>query len=272
MNNQFEPDAGTGPGGGAPSEHRGQSPVLEVRQLCKAFGHIQALQEVDVQVFAGEVVALVGDNGAGKSTLIGCITGALQPDSGEIRIDGRPIPRHDPTTIREMGIETVYQALALAPDLEVATSMFLGREKLRPGLLGRLGFIDRTAMRREADLALKQLAVSIPAISNPVSTLSGGQRQAVAIARAVKWGRRLILLDEPTAALGVSQAKIVLETVRRVSAAGTPVVWIGHNLAHVFEVSDRIVVLRLGRVVANAKRCDVSADEVVGFITGGRTQ
>jgi simple sugar transport system ATP-binding protein len=244
------------------------APLLEVRGLSKAFGHVEALRDVDLLVEAGTVVGVVGDNGAGKSTLVGCLSGVLYPDWGEILLDGEPIELSDPLDARLHGIETVYQDLALANDLEAALNIFLGRELKRSGFLGRLGFVDRRAMRKEAAATLHHLGIPLPGLSKPVSYLSGGQRQGVAIARAARWATRMIFMDEPTAALGVRQSAIVLDMIRRVRDRGIAVMLISHNLHDVFAVADRIVVLRLGEVVASVRRDETNPDEIVKAITG----
>lgn len=243
-------------------------PTVEVRQLSKSFGRVRALVGVDLRVFSGEIVALVGDNGAGKSTLVGCVSGTLTSDAGEILHDGQPADAQRADAARSWGIETVYQDLALANELEPALNVFLGRELLLPGLLGWLGYMDRRKMRQETKALLEEFGVSLDGTTRPVSYLSGGQRQAVALARASRWVKRLMILDEPTAALGIRQRQIVLEMVRRVSESGKAVLLISHNLDDVFAVAHRIVVLRRGRLAGEfqAGACDV--DDVVGAITG----
>jgi simple sugar transport system ATP-binding protein len=243
-------------------------PTLEVRDIVKWFGHVEALRGVSLQVFPGEVVGLVGDNGAGKSTLVGCISGVVRPDAGTLRLGGEEVVLGSPLDAHAHGIETVYQDLALAFDLDPAENIFLGRELAKRSLLGRLDVLDRPAMRQQAREALAGIGITLPSLRRPTSSLSGGQRQAVAIARAVKWARRLIVMDEPTAALGVAQSAIVLDTIRRVRALGTPVVLISHNLHDVFAVTDRIVVLRLGAVAGVFETARTTQDEVVATITG----
>lgn len=244
-------------------------PVLEVRDLTKSFGAIQALRGVSLSVRAGETVALVGDNGAGKSTLVKCIAGVHQPDGGEMLLDGAPLEVADPKASRESGIETVYQDLALVEELDVAGNFFLGRELYRGGPLGRaIGLLDLREMRRQSQAALDEIHVRIPDISKPVAKMSGGQRQGVAIGRAVFWGRRLLILDEPTAALGVDQSEEVLMTVERLSERGLAVLIISHNMQNVMRVADRVVVLRQGRRVADLETSATNSQEVVGYITG----
>jgi simple sugar transport system ATP-binding protein len=243
-------------------------PLLEARAVVKRFGHVQALQSADFTASAGEVVALIGDNGAGKSTLVGVLSGVLAPDGGEIRIDGVPVRFGGPQDARRHGLETVYQDLSLAQDLDAPANLYLGRELLRGGLLGKLGVLDRPAMRREAVRAFAELGVTLKDPAAPVAALSGGQRQSVAVARAVAFANRVIFLDEPTAALGVVQRARVLETVRRVADRGICVVLISHNMPEVLSVADRVEVLRLGRRVASLRAADTSIEELVGAMTG----
>jgi simple sugar transport system ATP-binding protein len=244
------------------------TPVLEARGIVKSFGKVAALRGADFEVHPQEVVALVGDNGAGKSTLVKALAGVLQPDAGEILFEGRPVQIHSPHDARDLGIETVYQDLALASDLDPAGNLFLGREVMRPGLLGRLGFIDKGAMRRQGDAAFEQLSVAIQDTAAPVATMSGGQRQGIAVSRAVMWASKVVFMDEPTAALGVVQTRNVLDLIRRVRDQGLSVVLISHNMPEVFEVADRIEVLRLGERVAQFRRSDVSMEDIVGAMTG----
>ena len=245
------------------------TPVLEVRDLTKSFGAIQALRGVSLSVHAGETVALVGDNGAGKSTLVKCISGVHRPDGGEMLLDGEPLEAADPKASRERGIETVYQDLALVEELDVAGNFFLGREMFRGGALGRaIGLLDLKEMRRRSQEALDEIHVRIPDISKPVAKMSGGQRQGVAIGRAVFWGRRLLILDEPTAALGVDQSAEVLMTVERLRERGLAVLIISHNMQNVMRVADRVVVLRQGLRVADLPKSETDAQQIVGYITG----
>jgi simple sugar transport system ATP-binding protein len=247
-------------------------PLLEARDIVKSFGRVRALRGANFSVDRAEVVALVGDNGAGKSTLIKCLAGVEQPDSGEILFEGRPVTISAPTEARELGIETVYQDLALASDLDPAGNLFLGREIRRRGVLGRLGFLDKAAMHRRADEAFETLGVGLQDSSAPVANMSGGQRQGVAVSRAVTWASKVVFMDEPTAALGVVQTRHVLDLIGRVREQGIAVVLISHNLPEVFEVADRIEVLRLGERVAQFKRSDVTMEDVVGAMTGALTQ
>jgi len=242
--------------------------LLEARRLVKRFGHVEALRGANLTVRRNEIVALVGDNGAGKSTLIKILSGTLHPDEGEILFEGEPVTIGSPLAARELGLETVYQDLALAPELDPAANLFLGRELLRPGALGLFGFLDNGAMRRKADEAFASLGVALQNTSVSVANLSGGQRQGVAVGRAVTWASRVVFMDEPTAALGVVQSRNVLELTRKVRDAGISVVLISHNLPQVFEVADRIEVLRLGRRVARFAASETTMDEVVAAMTG----
>jgi simple sugar transport system ATP-binding protein len=242
--------------------------LLSAKGIVKSYGHVRALQGADFDVFPGEVAALVGDNGAGKSTLIKILSGTVQPDGGEIWFDGSTLTIESPVAARHLGLETVYQDLALAADLDPAANLFLGREIRRPGLRGRLGFIDKRAMRERAKEAFATLGIGLQDIDVEVAMLSGGQRQAVAVSRAVTWASRVIFMDEPTAALGVVQAHRVLELIRRLRGSGMSVVLISHNLPQVFEVADRIQVLRLGRRVAAFRSNQTTMEQVVGAMTG----
>jgi simple sugar transport system ATP-binding protein len=246
-------------------------PVLEARQIVKRFGRVQALRGANLTVYPEEVVALVGDNGAGKSTLVKTMVGVHPPDDGEILFEGKPVTVNTPHDARDLGIETVYQDLALAAEVDPAANMFLGREILRPGLLGKLGFLDKQAMRRRSDEAFRTLGVRIQDTSARVANMSGGQRQGIAISRAVTWASKIVFMDEPTAALGVVQTRNVLDHIRRVREQGLSVVLISHNMPEVFEVADRIEVLRLGERVARLKPKDVSMEDVVAAMTGALT-
>jgi D-xylose transport system ATP-binding protein len=241
------------------------APLLELRDVSKRFGAVQALTDVDFQAPAGKVTALVGDNGAGKSTLIKTIAGINPMDSGEYLFDGRSVHVSSPQAATALGIATVYQDLALCDNLDVVANLYLGREEL-----GGARLLDETDMEQEASKVLKRLAVRIPSVRTQVASLSGGQRQSVAIARSMLGEPRMVILDEPTAALGVAQTAQVIELIRRLREQGLAVVVISHNLADVFEVADIIVVLRLGRQVGvlDAKR--TNSDEVVAAITGAK--
>lgn len=243
-------------------------PLLETRGITKRYGHVEALRGADFTVYPGEVVALLGDNGAGKSTLVKAITGTIQPDDGQILFDGRPVQMTSPLDARTLGIETVFQDLALVPDMDPAGNLFLGRELLRPGLLGRLGMLDRRAMHDRTVEAFTRLGVNIQDAQAKVIGMSGGQRQGVAVARAMVWASKMVLMDEPTAALGVVQSRHVNDLILRVRDQGVAVVLVSHNMQHVFEVADRIEVLRLGQRVAARRKADTSIEEVVADMTG----
>ena len=241
------------------------TPLLEIRDLSKTFGSVQALTDVDFEVRSGEVMALVGDNGAGKSTLIKCIAGIHGYDSGEIVFDGQPVTIHGPKDAAKLGIEVVYQDLALCDNLDVVQNMFLGREEL-----SSLRRLDETLMEKRATDTLASLSVTtIRSVRQTVASLSGGQRQSVAVAKAVMWNSKVVILDEPTAALGVAQTRQVLDLVRRLGEQGLAVVLISHNLHDIFEVADTITVLRLGQNVAEYKRTEVTQTQVVEAITAG---
>jgi simple sugar transport system ATP-binding protein len=233
---------------------------------------VRALRGANFTVLPGEVVALVGDNGAGKSTLVKTLAGVHRPDEGEIRFDGKPVEIGSPLEARALGIETVYQDLALAADLDPAANLFMGREVLRGGLLGKLGFLDKREMHRRAAEAFNTLGIGLQDSTAPVATMSGGQRQGVAVSRAVTWASKVVFMDEPTAALGVVQTRHVLDLIKSVRDQGLSVVLISHNMPEVFEVADRIEVLRLGERVAQLKRQDVTMEDVVGAMTGAITQ
>ena len=245
-----------------------REPLLRASGIQKRFGPVHALNDVDFDVWPDEIVALIGDNGAGKSTLINVLTGVLPHDAGTITFDGRRVTLSSPQQARDLGIETVYQDLAIAPHLDAVANIFLGREYRRGGLLGALGFLDRERMQRETEAQLADLRVRVPGLHRRLVTLSGGQRQGVAVARAVMWASKVVIMDEPTAALGVAQTTTVLDLMRRVRGAGIPVVFISHNMPHVFAVADRIVVLRLGRTVAELDPKTATIDEAVAAMTG----
>jgi ABC-type sugar transport system ATPase subunit len=243
-------------------------PVLEARGINKHFGPVQALRNVDLSVFPGEVVALIGDNGAGKSTLINVLTGVLPLESGEIVFSGEQVRFSSPQEARAHGIETVYQDLAVAPHLDAVANIFLGRERRQSGLLGTAGFLDNRRMRKETDEQLSRLKVRVPDLERRLVTLSGGQRQGVAVARAVMWASKVVIMDEPTAALGVAQTAKVLDLIRQVRDTGIPVVFISHNMPNVFQVADRIVVLRLGQVVTELDPKSATVEDAVAAMTG----
>ncbi|MFI1913750.1 ATP-binding cassette domain-containing protein [Nocardia sp. NPDC020380] len=242
--------------------------VLEAEGLVKHYGGVEALRGANFRVFAGEVVALIGDNGAGKSTLVKCLSGAEQPDGGRILLDGNPVRMSTPTAARRLGVETVYQDLAVAPDLDPSANLFLGRELFRYGVLGRIGMLDRKSMRTQAAEHFQRLGVVLPRADVPIGSLSGGQRQTVAVARAVMWASKVVFMDEPTAALGVVQRERVLEVIGRVRDQGIAVVLISHNMPEVLAVADRIEVLRLGRRVARFTAADATLEQLVGAMTG----
>jgi D-xylose transport system ATP-binding protein len=241
-------------------------PILQLNAVSKSFGAVQVLHDVDFTVRAGEVTALVGDNGAGKSTLVKCVAGIHPIDGGEILFDGTPVTINAPTDAAALGIEVVYQDLALADNLDIVQNMFLGRER------GRRWLLDEADMEQAARDTLASLSVrTVTSVRMPVASLSGGQRQTVAIAKAVLWDSKVVLLDEPTAALGVAQTRQVLDLVRRLAEQGLGVVLISHNMADVFEVSDRVACLYLGRMVAQVPTKEVSHGQVVELITAGRS-
>jgi fructose transport system ATP-binding protein len=245
-------------------------PILSARGLVKRFGRVTALDHADFDLLPGEILAVIGDNGAGKSTLIKAISGAVVPDQGEIRLDGRPVHFRSPMDARAAGIETVYQHLALSPALSIADNLFLGRERRKPGLLGTLfRLLDRTGMEREARRHLNALGLlTIQNIRQAVETLSGGQRQGVAVVRATAFGSRVVIMDEPTAALGVKESRKVLELMLDVKKRGLPIVLISHNMPHVFEVADRIHIHRLGRRIAVIRPGDHTMSDAVAIMTG----
>jgi simple sugar transport system ATP-binding protein len=240
-------------------------PALEARGVTKHYGHVLALDGADFSAFPGEVVALIGDNGAGKSTLVKTLVGAIRPDRGEILVDGEAVQLTSPLDARRHGIEAVYQDLALAPDLDAAANLHLGREIY---LIPFLRVLDRRTMRQRAIDAFAELGVELPDVGAPVGTLSGGQRQSVAVARAVVYASRIIFMDEPTAALGVVQRGRVLDTIRRVRDRGVSVVLVSHNMPEVLAVADRVEVLRMGRRVATYTAAQASVDDLVGAMTG----
>jgi fructose transport system ATP-binding protein len=245
------------------------SPILEARGLVKRYGHVEALRGADLELYPNEILAIIGDNGAGKSTLIKALSGALQPDAGEIRLDGSTVHFRSPRDARGAGIETVYQDLAVAPALDIAANIFLGREARRRGALGTvLRMLDKGAMRREASRQFAELKIGVQSIAQPVEDLSGGQRQGVAVARAAAWARRLVIMDEPTAALGVKETGQVLDLIRRVRERGLPVVLISHDMPNVFELADRVSIMRLGRRVAVVTPRSHSMAEAVAIMTG----
>ena len=245
-------------------------PILRARSLVKRYGRVTALDHADFDLYPGEILAVIGDNGAGKSTLIKALCGAVVPDSGEIRLAGEVIHFRSPIDAREAGIETVYQNLALSPALSIADNMFLGREIRATGPLGRLfRSLDRGAMQKFAREKLNELGLmTIQNINQPVETLSGGQRQGVAVARAAAFARRVVIMDEPTAALGVKELRRVLELILDVKKRGLPIILISHNMPHVFEVADRIHIHRLGRRLTVIDPKKLSMSDAVAMMTG----
>jgi len=244
------------------------APLYEVRNASKHYGSVVALDNVSLAIHPGEVIGLVGDNGAGKSTLVKILSGAHAPSHGEIFLDGVKREWASPHEALEAGVETLYQDSGLAPHLSVAANVFLGREEMLPGILGKLGFLAQKKMDVDAHANLEKVGIAVPQSSRSISQLSGGQRQAVAIGRAVSWASKVIILDEPTNHLGARQAGEVLSIIRRAKAQGLGVIFISHTLPHVLEVTDRIVVLRLGKVVADAPTSNFDAEKLLGTITG----
>ncbi|TPL92956.1 sugar ABC transporter ATP-binding protein [Mesorhizobium sp. B2-3-11] len=250
-----------------------QEPILTARGLVKRYGRVTALDNADFDLYPGEILAVIGDNGAGKSSLIKAISGAAVPDEGEIRLEGKPVSFKSPMEAREAGIETVYQNLALSPALSIADNMFLGREIRKPGFVGQwLRMLDRPAMEKRARDKLTELGLmTIQNISQAVETLSGGQRQGVAVARAAAFGSKMVIMDEPTAALGVKESRRVLELILDVKKRGLPIVLISHNMPHVFEVADRIHIHRLGRRLCVIDPKQYTMSDAVAFMTGAKT-
>lgn len=240
----------------------GRDPFLKVRNIQKQFGHVKALRGVSVQAYQGEVLAIVGDNGAGKSTLIKILSGVLEPDEGEIEIDGKTYRTLTPRKAIDAGVSTVYQDLALGSSMDVAANLFLGRE------ITRGGFLNKKKMIEEAEKLLESLEIQIPDVTVPVGNLSGGQRQGVAVARLVHNGGKLLIFDEPTAAMGLNESNAVLRLIRKLAADGYAVIIISHNLPQVFHISDRICVMRQGQVMKELLTKETTMDEVVSLITG----
>ncbi|MHC5652755.1 ATP-binding cassette domain-containing protein [Stappia sp.] len=249
-----------------------REPILSATGLVKRYGRVVALDRADFELFPGEVLAVIGDNGAGKSTLIKAISGAVVPDEGEIRLEGQPVHFTSPMHARQAGIETVYQNLALSPALSIADNLFMGRELRQSGFLGKVfRKLDRKGMERIAREKLSELGLmTIQNINQAVETLSGGQRQGVAVARAAAFGSKVVIMDEPTAALGVKESRRVLELIRDVKARGLPIVLISHNMPHVFEVADRIHIHRLGRRACVIRPDEFSMADAVAIMTGAK--
>jgi fructose transport system ATP-binding protein len=256
-----------------PAKTEVRQPILQARNLVKTFGRVVGLDGVSLDLYPGEVLAIIGDNGAGKSTLIKCLTGAEVPDSGELKVSGQPVHFKRPQDARVHGIETVYQNLAVSPALDVASNLFLGREERLPGPLGKLfRVLDTKGMRRKAKEELTRLGIStLQDVTVPVENLSGGQRQAVAVARAAAFGSKVVVLDEPTAALGVRESNQVLQLVRDLRDRGLPVILISHNMPHVFDVADRIHIQRLGKCAATITPQSHSMTDAVAIMTGAAT-
>ena len=248
-------------------------PILQGKNLVKRYGRVTALDHCDFELYPGEVLAVIGDNGAGKSTLIKALSGAVIPDGGEVLLEGRQVHFTSPLDARDHGIETVYQQLAMSPALSIADNMFMGRELRRPGFTGTyLRMLDRPAMEKFARDKLNELGLmTIQNIKQAVETLSGGQRQGVAVARAAAFGSKVIILDEPTAALGVKESRKVLELILDVKSRGIPIILISHNMPHVFEVADRIHIHRLGRRLCVIDPEQYTMSDAVAFMTGART-
>ncbi|MBK5566928.1 ATP-binding cassette domain-containing protein [Ensifer adhaerens] len=249
-----------------------QEPILTARGLVKRYGRVTALDHADFDLYPGEILAVIGDNGAGKSSMIKAISGAISPDEGEIRLEGKPVNFRSPMDARTAGIETVYQNLALSPALSIADNMFLGREIRKPGLMGKLfRTLDRAEMEKKARAKLSELGLmTIQNINQAVETLSGGQRQGVAVARAAAFGSKVVIMDEPTAALGVKESRRVLELILDVRSRGLPIVLISHNMPHVFEVADRIHVHRLGKRLCVINPKEHTMSDAVAFMTGAK--
>jgi len=251
---------------GAPQD---ATPVLEARGIVKHFGHVVALDGTDFQLYPGEILAVIGDNGAGKSTLIKVLAGALLPDEGQIFLNGQQVHFHSPIDARRQGIETVYQDLAVSSELNIMENLFLGREIRRPGLLGSVfRMLDKRRMSQESTRYMSDLKIGIQSMSQRVGTLSGGQRQGVAVARSAAFARHVVIMDEPTAALGVKESGMVVELIKQVRARGLPIILISHNMPQVFELADRIHIQRLGRRVAIVRPEACSMSDAVAIMTG----
>ena len=251
-----------------PEGPRAAVPLLETRQITKVYGHVQALRDASLCIGHGEIVGLVGDNGAGKSTLVKILSGVLEPTGGSLYVEGKEAVFKGPLDARASGVETVYQDLALAGNLTVTENLFLGRELLRRRPFTGLGWIDRRSMRAQAERELSRLQIRIGSVNALCGSLSGGQRQAIAVARAVAFGTKVVLMDEPTAALGVEQQERVAALIRQVRDAGTSVLLISHNLPQVHELCDRVVVLYQGRTVADLRPSQAGVEEIIAHITG----
>ncbi len=240
-------------------------PVLAAEGISKRFGHVRAVDGVDVALYRGELVALVGDNGAGKSTFVSILSGVIEPDAGTIRVAGRPVTLHSPRRAQELGIAAIFQDLALVNQRDVAANLYIGREPRRFGLI-----VDRRRMLRDATEVIARLGVGLPSVRTPAGNLSGGQRQAIAVARAVAQGGLVTLMDEPTAALGVREARKVIELILTLRNEGHALLLVSHNIESVFQIADRVVILRHGRLIANLRVAETSREEIVGLIVGAR--
>lgn len=248
---------------------RTQTPILETRHLSKKYGNVIAMDNTDFDLYAGEILAVIGDNGAGKSTLIKALSGALVPDSGQILLNGQEIHFRTPIDARKYGIETVYQTLAVAPAMNIVENLFLGREIRKQGFMGSVfRQLDKKKMISEASEYMKDLKFRIQSMQQAVETLSGGQRQGVAVARAAAFAKNVIIMDEPTAALGVKESGMVLDLIRKIRHKGLPVILISHNMPHVFEIADRIHIHRMGKRIAAVNPKDYSMSDVVSIMTG----
>jgi fructose transport system ATP-binding protein len=245
--------------------------VMQATGLVKRYGQVTALDGADFELRAGEILAVIGDNGAGKSSLIKALSGATIPDQGSILLDGKPVHFKSPIDARKHGIETVYQDLAVAPAMTIAENLFLGRELRKPGIAGRVfRLIDKRAMQEHAAGYMQELKIGIRSMAQPLETLSGGQRQGVAVARSAAFAKHVVILDEPTAALGVKEGNMVLELIRRVRDKGLPVILISHNMPHVFEIADRIHIQRLGKRAAVVNPKTISMSDTVAIMTGAK--
>ncbi|TAJ48045.1 MAG: sugar ABC transporter ATP-binding protein [Herbiconiux sp.] len=247
--------------------------VLEARKIVKRYGHVVALDETDFEIRQGEVLAIIGDNGAGKSSLIQCLSGAVQPDEGELLVSGVPATLKSPVEARKLGIETVFQSLAVSPALDVASNIFLGRELRRAGIAGSVfRMLDKKKMRQEALGAMSELGLqTLQNVGQSVETLSGGQRQGVAVARAAAFGSKVVILDEPTAALGVKESGRVVKLIKDINARGIPVILISHNMPQIFEVADRVHIQRLGKRIALVETAQIDMGDAVAMMVGAKT-
>ena len=250
--------------------HYDQQPILQARSIVKRYGSVTAIDHADLTLYPGEILAVIGDNGAGKSSLIKALSGALIPDEGEILLGGKPVHFNSPMQARELGIETVYQNLAVSPALNIADNLFLGRELRKPGILGSVfRMLDKRAMEERAQAKMQELGLmTIQNISQAVESLSGGQRQGVAVARSALFGSKVVIMDEPTAALGVKESRRVLNLIKEVRDRGLPIILISHNMPHVFEVADRIHIHRLGKCAATITPDSHTMSEAVAIMTG----